>query len=70
MVITKKCFCKDGKMFDIVSGKLKKCLHCNGTGIRVIYTAKKCKYCSEPIEHGYFCESCGRDFKEDMEEEE
>ena len=67
--IKKKCVCKAGKMFDVRTGKFEKCLHCQGKGIRIIKTTKKCKYCGEPIEKGYFCEPCGKAFSEDVEEE-
>lgn len=67
--IKKKCVCKAGKMFDVITGKFEKCLHCQGTGIRVIYTSNLCKYCGEPIEKGYFCDACGKAFREDLEEE-
>jgi hypothetical protein len=67
--IKKKCFCRAGKMFDVITGKFEKCLHCQGTGIRVIYTSQRCKYCGEPIEKGYFCDACGKAFREDVEEE-
>ena len=68
--ITKKCHCRAGKMFDIRTNRFEKCLLCNGTGTRVIFTPLKCKYCSEPIETGYFCEACGKSFREDVEYEE
>jgi hypothetical protein len=68
--IKKKCVCNGtGVMHDIISGKYLKCLHCKGKGIRIIYTTKTCKYCSEPIEYGYFCDSCGKAFREDLEVE-
>ena len=68
--IRKKCVCRAGKMFDVRTQNFEKCLLCQGSGIRVIYTQLKCKYCAEPIESGYFCEACGRAFREDMEDEE
>ena len=66
--IKKKCVCRAGKMFDVITGKFEKCLLCHGTRIRVIYTSKLCKYCGEPIEKGYFCDACGKTFKEDVED--
>lgn len=67
--IKKKCVCRAGKMFDVSTRKFEKCLHCNGKGEITIKTKLRCKYCSEPIETGYFCNSCGRTFREGMEEE-
>jgi len=71
MIFTKTCkYCHGTGDWRGEAGKKKpdyrsdknRCLHCNGQG----FTTKEyrlCKYCKEPIENGYACESCLREFE-------
>ena len=49
--------------------KNNRCLHCNGNGFTT-KDYKLCKYCGKPIETGYACESCLREFEKAERQEE